>query len=147
MDHFKFILFEVHWFTWVCKIMFFIKLEKFRSMVSYYIISVPFASSSSSGPSEDSVHFYCFFFLPALRNRPFHLAFSSSLILSSVYSNVLGPSSESAFQLLHIFIFFITYQFSSGKSLSHIWLFAVPWTAAHQASLSITNSWACSNSC
>ena len=30
--------------------------------------------------------------------------------------------------------------FSSFQSLSHIWLFATPWTAAHQASLSITNS-------
>ena len=30
--------------------------------------------------------------------------------------------------------------FSSVQSLSHIWLFAAPWTAAHQASLSITNS-------
>ena len=25
--------------------------------------------------------------------------------------------------------------------LSHVWLFATPWTVAHQASLSITNSW------
>ena len=32
-------------------------------------------------------------------------------------------------------------QFSSVQSLSHIWLFATPWTAACQASLSITNSW------
>ena len=31
-------------------------------------------------------------------------------------------------------------QFSSAQSLSHVWLFATPWTAAHQASLSITNS-------
>ena len=30
--------------------------------------------------------------------------------------------------------------FSSVQSLSRVWLFAVPWTAAHQASLSITNS-------
>ena len=30
---------------------------------------------------------------------------------------------------------------SSVQSLSHIWLFATPWTAARQASLSITNSW------
>ena len=28
----------------------------------------------------------------------------------------------------------------SVQSLSHFWLFATPWTAAHQASLSITNS-------
>ena len=32
-------------------------------------------------------------------------------------------------------------QFSSVQSLSHIWLFATPWTAARQDSLSITNSW------
>ena len=31
--------------------------------------------------------------------------------------------------------------FSSVRSLSHVWLFTTPWTAAHQASLSITNSW------
>ena len=30
--------------------------------------------------------------------------------------------------------------FSSVQSLSHIWLFAPPWTIARQASLSITNS-------
>ena len=32
------------------------------------------------------------------------------------------------------------FQFSSVQSLSHVQLFATPWTAAHQASLSITNS-------
>ena len=31
-------------------------------------------------------------------------------------------------------------QFSSVQSLSRVWLFATPWTTAHQASLSITNS-------
>ena len=30
--------------------------------------------------------------------------------------------------------------FSSVQSLSHVWLFVTPWTAARQASLSITNS-------
>ena len=30
---------------------------------------------------------------------------------------------------------------SSVQLLSRVWLFATPWTAAHQASLSITNSW------
>ena len=33
------------------------------------------------------------------------------------------------------------YQFSLVLLLSHVWLFAIPWTAACQASLSITNSW------
>ena len=32
-------------------------------------------------------------------------------------------------------------QFSTIQSLSHVRLFAIPWTAACQASLSITNSW------
>ena len=32
------------------------------------------------------------------------------------------------------------FQFSSVQSLSRVQLFATPWTAAHQASLSITNS-------
>ena len=31
-------------------------------------------------------------------------------------------------------------EFSSVQMLSHAWLFATPWIAAHQASLSITNS-------
>ena len=30
--------------------------------------------------------------------------------------------------------------FSSAQLLSHVWLFAIPWTAARQDSLSITNS-------
>ena len=33
------------------------------------------------------------------------------------------------------------FQFSSVQSPSRIWLFATPWSAAYQASLSITNSW------
>ena len=33
------------------------------------------------------------------------------------------------------------FQFSSVQLLSHVWLFMTPWTAARQASLSITNSW------
>ena len=32
-------------------------------------------------------------------------------------------------------------QFSSVQPFSHVWLFATPWTAVRQASLSITNSW------
>ena len=31
-------------------------------------------------------------------------------------------------------------QFRSVQSLTHVWLFATPWAAAHKASLSITNS-------
>ena len=34
----------------------------------------------------------------------------------------------------------LSWKFSSVQSLSHVWLFVTPWTAARQASLSITNS-------
>ena len=37
--------------------------------------------------------------------------------------------------------FFLIFQFSSVQLLSHVRLFATPWIAARQASLSITNSW------
>ena len=35
----------------------------------------------------------------------------------------------------------VTYSVQSIQSLSRVCLFATPWTATHQASLSITNSW------
>ena len=46
-------------------------------------------------------------------------------------------------------LFFVPiYIFSqSVQSLSRVWLFVTPWTAAHQASVSITNSLVYSNSC
>ena len=36
---------------------------------------------------------------------------------------------------------YLRLQFNSVQSLSHVQLFATPWTAVRQASLSITNSW------
>ena len=38
-------------------------------------------------------------------------------------------------------------QFSSAQLLSRVWLFATPWNAAHQSSLSFTISQVSSNSC
>ena len=40
---------------------------------------------------------------------------------------------------IHVFLLEISHQFSSVQSVSCVWLFAIPWTGAHQASLSITN--------
>ena len=40
----------------------------------------------------------------------------------------------------HIYVCIYIYQSSSVQSLSCVRLFAIPWTTAHQASLSITNS-------
>ena len=42
------------------------------------------------------------------------------------------------------FFFLLVWEVSvsqSVQSLSHVWLFVTPWITAHQASLSITNSW------
>ena len=41
----------------------------------------------------------------------------------------------------HRLLVFLEYLISLVQLLSHVQLFATPWTAAHQASLSITNSW------
>ena len=45
------------------------------------------------------------------------------------------------FMYLPFFAFKIEDQFSSVQPLSRVRLFATPWIAAHQATLSITNSW------
>ena len=44
-------------------------------------------------------------------------------------------------------LFLISVMLRSVHLLSLVQLFATPWTVAHQASLSITNSQSCSNSC
>ena len=52
--------------------------------------------------------------------------------------NLLGCS---CFKILCYFVQYSKVnQFSSIQSLSCVWLFVTPWTAAHQASLSISNS-------
>ena len=42
---------------------------------------------------------------------------------------------------LYILVTFLLGFFVVIQSLSHVWLFATPWTVAHQASLSFTGSW------
>ena len=55
---------------------------------------------------------------------------SSFLHFSSGWSYVLGGLTQ-----------LTAFHFSSVQLLSRVRLFATPWTAAHQASLSITSSW------
>ena len=42
---------------------------------------------------------------------------------------------------MNAFLLYISNQFSPVQLLSRVWIFATPWTAALQASLSITNCW------
>ena len=66
--------------------------------------------------------------------------FNISLITLSICWNEcnLKNSLKRPISFISIFIFY--FQFSSVQSLSHVRLSATPWTAACQASLSITNS-------
>ena len=59
------------------------------------------------------------------------------MVIIYVGSNKELEHSRSVF----FFYYCIVVDFSSVQSLSHVWLFPMPWTAACQASLSITNNW------
>ena len=52
----------------------------------------------------------------------------------------LWSSFSELFEELSSGLYVVFSQFSAAQSLSHIRLFATPWTAARQASPSITNS-------
>ena len=58
---------------------------------------------------------------------------------------IRSDQSLSCFYMQSHFLFLCTIayisQFSWVQSLNHVWHLATPWIAAHQASLSITNSW------
>ena len=61
--------------------------------------------------------------------------FFSSILLGSYFGAIF-----SFYWVGQKILFDFFHQFSSVQSLCCVWLFATPWTAAHQASLSITNS-------
>ena len=58
------------------------------------------------------------------------------LVQCSTWNNRLVPHQERNVSMLYVVTLL---QFSSVQSLSHVQLFVTPWTAARQASLSITN--------
>ena len=74
---------------------------------------------------------HCPLFLPCLRASP-ALLFSPRSLFEWCLLWADCPNRV---------IQFSSVQFSSVQPLSHVQLFATPWTTAHQASLSITNSW------
>ena len=54
---------------------------------------------------------------------------------------IASPRMDLEFQLQHLLVPYPEmHEFSSVQSLSHVWEFAIPWTTACQASLSITKS-------
>ena len=76
-------------------------------------------------------------FLP--RSKCLHIS-----LLQSLSAVILEPKKNSVTTSTFSLSFcqcFVSVQFISVQSLSRVWLFVIPWTAAHQASLSITSSW------
>ena len=66
------------------------------------------------------------------------LALAGRFFTTSTTLDLKLNAQFSCTQILNMFGILV---FSSIQSLSHVWLFATPWTAAGQAYLSITNSW------
>ena len=64
--------------------------------------------------------------------------FYDAMNVGNLISGSFEFSKTSFFSVISWFTY--CWSFSSVQSLSHVQLFATPWTAAHQASLSITNS-------
>ena len=79
-----------------------------------------------------------------------YYVYSCKYNVNAMYSR--WPETNSSFDLGNFLKFFFSsiydpgiqrtdYKFNSVQLLSRVWLFVTPWTAACQASLSITNSW------
>ena len=71
--------------------------------------------------------------------RCIHIA-ANGIISFFIYGRVIFHFIHAP-HLLMFYHYFLLFQFSSVQLLSHVRLFMTPWTAACQASPSITNSW------
>jgi len=79
--------------------------------------------------------------LPLVSLPHLDISMAEILFTSLSRSQILRNSSLSDFPRLFFLVLIISFYFSqSVQSLSPVWLFETPWTAAHQSSLSITNS-------
>ena len=92
------------------------------------------------GRYSESMPIFCF--VSNFSHQPQHL-----LMIPMWINHTYSYHAEFLFLscLLQLLVIFL--QFSSVQLLSHVQLFVTPWAVARQASLSITNSWAYSNSC
>ena len=92
--------------------------------VIYFVMNLK-ASERESKWTED----VCNFHRDCLEER--HGSYHGLVALQHIFSQA---------SLKVIYHFLNLLQFSKFHSLSHVWLFSTPWTAARQVSLSITNS-------
>ena len=77
----------------------------------------------------------CYSFLSVVSLNGHSIIISSFLVIEPIQFFIYDNKTY------HNLVSCDTVQFSSVQSLSRVWLFATPWIAARQASLSITNSW------
>ena len=100
----------------------------FWQQVSWFAQSIPLYETNLPSPLPSSPH-YTWFLKLSIGCLP------NPMWPASCHSILLWPA---------VLDYLATQQppitFSSVQSLSRVWLFATPWTAAYQASLSITNS-------
>ena len=118
-------------------------LNSFRSFLnmSYYFQSIPplyFPCLHFVFKIFDHLSYYYF-----IINSPQGILISSSFVgfggfLPCSFTCYIVLCLFISFNLLCLGVSFL--RFHSVQSLSHVWLFATPWIAAHQASLSITIS-------
>ena len=118
MNFFEFILFVIYSVSWIHELMSFATLG---NSFNFYL----------------NVFQFCHFL--------FLLRLWLTWVLDPIYS-FTDPWGSDFVLLMQVFFFlfklhdFCFSLFSSVQWFSHVWLFANPWTAARQASLSITNS-------
>ena len=103
-------------------------LPKYQGLF-YFTVWIPCLLECFSKQAKMPLHFHSFFGLPL----PAQLLHSHWLFYWEINMMALSAFLRSSM------ISFL--QFSSVQSLSHVRLSATRWTAARQASLSITNSW------
>ena len=108
-----------------------------------YQSGLPFPSPGdfpTQGPSLHFLHWQADSLTLSHQGSPFTILSTIYEVPSSAYFHRWSHSvSYHAYQSPSLSTLFLK-TFRSVQSLSHVQLFATPWTAAHQASLSITNS-------
>ena len=89
----------------------------------------------------DFVHFYVYKFSSLSSQKICHYSYLSTKLFSFSFKKTRNKVTVlKKITALLSYSSYATIQFSSVQSLRCVWLFATPWTAARQASLSITNS-------
>ena len=106
--------------------------KRYQMLVSF---SWPFSGNEPSKIERKDHLWLCRIMPKSWWNLFTYSLFQKQVIVHEIFQFIYSMNS------LYLSILIDSVQFSSVQSLSRVQLFETPWTAAHQASLSITNSW------